>query len=51
MRLRLVCLLILVALSLSACRASSGAAPVAAQGQPGVGERIQRVENGLLPPS
>jgi CubicO group peptidase (beta-lactamase class C family) len=49
MKLRLVCLLILVALSLNACRASSGVAPVAAQGQAGVAERIQRVENGLLP--
>jgi hypothetical protein len=48
-RLRLVCLFTLVALSLSACRASSGAAPVAAQGQAGVAERIQRVKNGLLP--
>src|SRR5262245_45459063 len=49
MKLRLVCLLALVALSLNACRASSDAAPVAAQGQAGVDERIQRVENGLLP--
>src|SRR5215510_16309671 len=49
MKLRLVCLLTLVALGLNACRASSDAAPVAAQGQAGVAERIQRVENGLLP--
>src|SRR5262245_66007470 len=49
MKLRLVCLFTLVALSLSACRASSGAAPVAAQVQAGVAERIKRVENGLLP--
>lgn len=49
MKLRLVCLLTLVALSLNACRASSGVALVAAQGQAGVAERIQRVENGLLP--
>jgi len=49
MKLRLVCLLILGALSLNACRASSGVAPVAAQGQAGGAERIQRVENGLLP--
>jgi CubicO group peptidase (beta-lactamase class C family) len=49
MKLRLSWLLILVALGLNACRASSDAAPVAAQGQAGVAERIQRVENGLLP--
>jgi CubicO group peptidase (beta-lactamase class C family) len=49
MKLRLCWLLILVALGLNACRASSGATPVAAQGQAGVAERIQRVENGLLP--
>src|SRR5215470_15543775 len=49
MKLRFVCLLILVALGLNACRASSDAAPVAAQGQAGVAEQIQRVENGLLP--
>ena len=44
MKLRLVCLLILVALSLNACHAASDAA----QGQANVSERIQRVENGLL---
>src|SRR5262245_644426 len=49
MKLRLVCLLILAAFGLNACRASSGVAPVAAQGHAGVAERIQRVENGLLP--
>ncbi len=49
MKLRLVCLFALVALCLSACRASSGIEPVVAQGQAGVAERIQRVENGLLP--
>ncbi|HEY7183136.1 MAG TPA: serine hydrolase [Blastocatellia bacterium] len=45
MKLRLVCLLILVALILNACHAASDAA----QGQANVAERIQRVENGLLP--
>jgi CubicO group peptidase (beta-lactamase class C family) len=49
MKLRLVWLFILVALSLNACRASSDAAPVGTQDQAGVAERIQRVENGLLP--
>jgi CubicO group peptidase (beta-lactamase class C family) len=49
MKLRLVWLLTLAALSLDACRASSDAAPGAGQGQAGVAERIQRVENGLLP--
>ncbi len=49
MKLRLVCLLILIALSLNACHASSDAAPAAAQGKTGAAERIQRVENGLLP--
>src|SRR5215470_15498890 len=49
MKLRLVWLLPLVALSLNACRASSNAAPIAAQTQSSVAERIQRVENGLLP--
>lgn len=49
MKLRFDYLLILFALSLNACYAPSGAAPVAVQGQPGVAERIQRVENGLLP--
>src|SRR4030095_5111324 len=49
MKYRLVCFLILVTLSFDACRASSGAATVAAQGQASVAERIQRVENGLLP--
>ena len=49
MKLRFVCLLILVAVNLNACRSSSDAAPVAAQVQAGVAERIQRVENGLLP--
>jgi CubicO group peptidase (beta-lactamase class C family) len=49
MKLRLCWLLILVVLGLNACRASSGATPVAAQGRAGVAERIQRVENGLLP--
>src|SRR5262245_21134924 len=49
MKLRLGWLLILVAIGLNACRASSDAAPVAAQGQAGVADRIQRVENGLLP--
>jgi CubicO group peptidase (beta-lactamase class C family) len=49
MKLRFVYLLILVALSLNASHAPSGAPPVAAQGQSGVAERIQRVENGLLP--
>jgi CubicO group peptidase (beta-lactamase class C family) len=49
MKLRLICLFTLIALSLSACRASFGAAPVGAQRQTNVAERIQRVENGLLP--
>jgi len=49
MKLRLVWLLTLAALSLEACRASSDAAPGARQDQAGVAERIQRVENGLLP--
>jgi CubicO group peptidase (beta-lactamase class C family) len=49
MKLRLIWLVALAALSLNACRASSEAAPVAAQGHAGVAERIQRVESGLLP--
>src|SRR5262245_63194761 len=48
MKLRCIWLLTLAALSLNACRASWDAAPVAAQ-ETGVAERIQHVENGLLP--
>jgi CubicO group peptidase (beta-lactamase class C family) len=50
MKLRFVWLLTLVvALSLIAWRASSDGVKVAEQGKAGVSERIQRVENGLLP--
>jgi CubicO group peptidase (beta-lactamase class C family) len=49
MKFRLVCLLVVVALGLGAYRASSDAMFVAAQSQANVAERIQRVENGLLP--
>jgi CubicO group peptidase (beta-lactamase class C family) len=49
MKLRLVSLLALFALSLTACRASSGSMGIAAQGKPDVADRIRRVENGLLP--
>ncbi len=50
MKFRLVCLLfVVVALGLGAYRASSDAISVAAQSQASVAERIQRVENGLLP--
>jgi CubicO group peptidase (beta-lactamase class C family) len=49
MKLRHVWLLTLLAFGLSACRMSSDAVNVAAQGQAGVADRIQRVENGLLP--
>ncbi len=49
MKFRLVCLLVVVALGLGAYRASSDAMSVAAQSQASVAERIQRVENGLLP--
>jgi CubicO group peptidase (beta-lactamase class C family) len=48
MKLRLSWVLAFAALSLNACRTSSDAAPVTAQGQASA-ERIQRVENGLLP--
>jgi CubicO group peptidase (beta-lactamase class C family) len=49
MKLRLICLLALVALSLAACRNAADAVNVAAQSKANPGERIQRVENGLLP--
>src|SRR5262249_39700427 len=49
MKLRLVWLLTLVALSLTAWRAPSDAVKVPAQGKDSVAERIQRVESGLLP--
>jgi CubicO group peptidase (beta-lactamase class C family) len=49
MKLTLVWLFILIALSLSGCRASSNAANPPAQSEAGIAGRIQRVENGLLP--
>lgn len=49
MKFRLVRLLVVVALGLGAYRASSDAMSFAAQSQTSVAERIQRVENGLLP--
>ena len=49
MKFRLICLLILVTLGLGAYRALPDAMSVAAQSQASVAERIQRVENGLLP--
>src|SRR5262245_56892690 len=49
MKFRLVCLLVAVAPGLGAYRVSSDAVSVAAQSQASVAERIQRVENGLLP--
>jgi CubicO group peptidase (beta-lactamase class C family) len=49
MKLRLVWLLTLVALSLTGCRASSDVVNVSAQGAAGIAGRIQRIESGLLP--
>jgi CubicO group peptidase (beta-lactamase class C family) len=49
MKFRLICSLILFTLGLGAYRALPDAMSAAAQNQAGVAERIQRVENGLLP--